>query len=407
MNLRLLFFFILLHLNCIAQKLSLSQEKIVRGVIAQHFNEEIANSTTLHQGASTFAMIDNDTLLSIQGYHYLYKLKGDTIERLDRSFFHGGNFERYLYTYDGKVHLMGGYGLFNTNNNIEMFDPKNREWSVVKTTGQKPPFIRGMCLRISDYLYSFYNSKSGNNIEEDIYDPYIYRLNLKQNNWERFENINPTTTAIFDKIYTTDYCIGILLNTIILINKKTAHYISLPREVLRVSLREHFNTSIHHNTLVFQNYLTSHSNSITYNIDVDSLWKKQEKNAQLFVLEPAWYQTPKLLGMYLIGIAMLLLGVWLFYRYRKKSGDAINKGINSLSIDATNPTVEKILSATKTTLDIDELDALLEINHMEFDSRKLKRHRLLSDLEKTNPGLIIRQKDETDKRRFIYIIQKN
>jgi hypothetical protein len=77
-----------------------------------------------------------------------------------------------------------------------------------------------------------------------------------------------------------------------------------------------------------------------------------------------------------------------------------------MAVESTNPIAEKLLSANKTTFDIDELDTLLEISHMEFDSRKLKRHRLLSDLEKTNPGLIQRQKDETDKRRFIYSIHK-
>ena len=44
-----------------------------------------------------------------------------------------------------------------------------------------------------------------------------------------------------------------------------------------------------------------------------------------------------------------------------------------------NPLVEKIQASIKNTLDIDELEALLESNHMEFDSRKVKRHRLLSD----------------------------
>ena len=85
----------------------------------------------------------------------------------------------------------------------------------------------------------------------------------------------------------------------------------------------------------------------------------------------------------------------------------MQKNLNILTTESASPIAKKILSTLKTTFDIDELDTLLEISHMESDSRKLKRHRLLSDLEKTHPGLIERHKDETDKRRYIYIIKKD
>ena len=78
----------------------------------------------------------------------------------------------------------------------------------------------------------------------------------------------------------------------------------------------------------------------------------------------------------------------------------------SVTTEISNPIIEKIINHEKIILDIDELDVLLEISHLESDSRKLKRHKILSDLEKTHPGLILRQKDETDKRRFIYILAK-
>ena len=325
--------------------------------------------------------------------------------RLDRSFFHGGNFERYLYEYEGKIHLMGGYGLFNTNNNIEVFDFKTQEWSVIKTTGNKPPFIRGLCLKVGDFIYSFYNSKVGNNTEDDKYDSYIYRLDLKKNTWKRIENINVNAITIFDKIYTSDYCIGIMQNTALVFNKNTREFISIPREILRVSLRELFNYSVNNNTLSFQNYLTTHANSISYEINIDSLWKRHEKHARLFVLEPAWYQISIVFYASIIVISFIIFGILIYYIKRRKSINT--KILKHAKLDSPNAISEKIMSSTKTILDIDELDELLEINHMEFDSRKLKRHRLLSDLEKTNPGLIIRQKDETDKRRFIYIIQKS
>jgi len=69
--------------------------------------------------------------------------------------------------------------------------------------------------------------------------------------------------------------------------------------------------------------------------------------------------------------------------------------------------VTKILLHPQTSLTLDELDTLLEIAHMEGESKKTKRHRLLTLIDGQYPGLIERQKDSTDKRRFLYYIHKN
>lgn len=402
MKLRLLVFASLITFSLFAQTLTPKQEQIVRGVIAKQFNDEMANNTALYLGENSFVLIENDTFLSLQGYHYLFRLKNDSAERLDHSFFHGGNFERYLYVYDGKIYLMGGYGLFNTNNNIEVFDFKSKEWGVIKTTGDKPPFIRGVCIRKGDFIYSLYNSKKGNMVEEDSYDNHIYRLDLKTNIWQRFNNLNKPEPQIFDKVYTKDYCVAVLSNTALIVNKKTIEFIYIPREQLRISIKDLFNFSVNGNNLYFRNYLSTPSNTVDFKVNLDSVWSKNATKAEQLILEPFWYQIPWLQYLIIAIVLLLIVGFLMSQklRNRKKISDNLNVDLFS------NPLLEKLQASTKNTLDIDELDALLEINHMEFDSRKLKRHRLLSDLEKTNPGLITRQKDETDRRRFIYIIKK-
>ena len=67
----------------------------------------------------------------------------------------------------------------------------------------------------------------------------------------------------------------------------------------------------------------------------------------------------------------------------------------------------KLLNSTQTILNSDELDEILSISRLEPDSKKLRRHRLLVELEKTNPGFITRIKDSDDKRRFTYSINKS
>ena len=53
---------------------------------------------------------------------------------------------------------------------------------------------------------------------------------------------------------------------------------------------------------------------------------------------------------------------------------------------------------------MEELDNVLDITHLEAESRKLRRFRRLGELNQLQPGFIIRVKDEEDKRRFLYQI---
>ena len=66
------------------------------------------------------------------------------------------------------------------------------------------------------------------------------------------------------------------------------------------------------------------------------------------------------------------------------------------------PPIQLFGMVTKSVLTIDELDELLNITHLEPDSRKLRRFRLLKELSKSHPFMISRVKDKDDKRRFNY-----
>ena len=66
--------------------------------------------------------------------------------------------------------------------------------------------------------------------------------------------------------------------------------------------------------------------------------------------------------------------------------------------------LKKIVKHASKTLSTEELDQILGIEHMELESRKAKRHRILAQIEVASPGLIQRIKDESDKRRFVYFV---
>lgn len=67
---------------------------------------------------------------------------------------------------------------------------------------------------------------------------------------------------------------------------------------------------------------------------------------------------------------------------------------------------EVLINSSKDMLTVYELDDILQIDKLSSESRKLKRHRLLNEINSYYPNLIRREKDLTDKRRYIYIINK-
>lgn len=80
---------------------------------------------------------------------------------------------------------------------------------------------------------------------------------------------------------------------------------------------------------------------------------------------------------------------------------------NRIKNKKPTPLIQRILEHNEKTLSTEELDQLLGINHMEVESRKAKRHRILAQIEVASPGLIKRIKDESDKRRFVYYVSKD
>ncbi len=71
-----------------------------------------------------------------------------------------------------------------------------------------------------------------------------------------------------------------------------------------------------------------------------------------------------------------------------------------------HPLIQVILSSAKTEFSSDELDVLFGIDYMEQESKKMKRHRLLIKLNEIHPNLITRVKDQFDKRKAIFKVNK-
>ncbi len=394
----ILFLFHIFSINYLsAQVLTVDQDSIIRETLKIHLGK-FGQEVTLNQGANSFFYLNKDTFFNPVGLHYVFKLHNGKATRIDHSYYHGGNFERYCFTFKNNVHLIGGYGLFTTNNNIETFDFATQEWNFVKSSGSKPNFIRGLIIRDKDNLYSIYNSKSGNNAEPDEYDNTLYKLDLNTFTWSKTKNLNPQKPDLKNKYYLKNFTVGILDNQVMIVSNDELKYLILGKEDLRLT-PEIIDLECSENYIFFPSNNTQIQTKKVLKIDIEQIWNKHSVDAQKLILNPTlsdyivFYWIEILVSI--VGLVLFCLTILIWIKSKKNV---------SVKTVAKHVLYERFLNVGKNQLDIDELDSVLNIQHMETESRKLKRHRLLSEIKQIHPNLITTEKDETDKRRNIYKI---
>lgn len=72
---------------------------------------------------------NNSVFLISEGGGVVYEFKDQKFERIDQSFEHRNKYYSYDFLYQDKIHSYGGYGLFNSNDNITFFDAQSKEWA--------------------------------------------------------------------------------------------------------------------------------------------------------------------------------------------------------------------------------------------------------------------------------------
>jgi uncharacterized LabA/DUF88 family protein len=387
---------LLLPNTIIAQRLSLKQQLLIEKTIQPILQEE-AGKHELLLGKGAFVQLGQDTLFNIHGLRYLFKITVDSVIRLDKSIYHGSNFWRYLFEYNGQIFTLGGYGQFVTNNNLESFNFDSKEWYLVKTSGQKPSFIKGCVIRVKDQLYLFSNSLSGNSIEDDISDPYFYQLDLPSLTWKRFPIVQSELQNFQAEIilYTTDYILVLDNRNAMLIQPKTLEFIQVTQEELGIKT-SYQNISVDNNSLFFSNDIHHPSNENLPGVNMVTFWNNHKSKAKKIILNPSYFQQyPKEISIaILVGVNLIVIVIFISLKNRVKR-------------KKQTPLIQRIILHNSKTLTTEELDQLLGIDHMELESRKAKRHRILAQIDVASPGLINRIKDESDKRRFVYFVSRD
>jgi len=390
-----------------AQTITEKQQKIIKANVAKQFGE-VSNTLNFDNEINNICTIGIDTFYNRGGFYYLFKLKGDSAIRLDRSSYHGANFNSYFFSWQNTIYLLGGYGFFTTHNNLISFNENKREWAKVNTGGNGPEFIHGISFRNNNKIYSFNNFKAGNNVSKDILDSNLYVLDLPTMQWQKYKMPIVDLIVISNRVNTADYFWYQNDHLTILINKKEIKFEIIENEKLNLTRNNNF-INFKDNLLLFEESNPIKSYRKITQLNLDSVWLVYIKSSSALYkpnqnttiqpsngISPIWF---------LISIIPLIL---IFFIYKRKTKVTANKIKPIESDQIQNNQLEilalKITKLNKGILNMEELDNVLDITHLEAESRKLRRFRRLGELNQLQPGFIIRVKDEEDKRRFLYQI---
>lgn len=407
MNYRKVLFFLFIYLSShtinlgYAQSLNKYQDSIIRKDIAYYIFED-AYLFPLNMQDFHFSIIKKDTLFNPSGFHLLYKINNGRVTRLDKSRFHGHNYGRIMYNHDGNIYLLGGYGFFQSNNLLEKFNVNSKEWTYVSTKGDKPGFIFGIQYKKDSIIYCFNSVKMGNGVEDDVLDSNYYTLNINTRTWNKYKNYNSSFSNIpFGMcIYLKNYSIGISKKSILIINKSSLKYLILNNSEIPINSSAFNLLGTKGDILIHKFTGTLQDNKSIQYLNIDSLFNSPTSHPKDLIVEQNMPETKYLIfGAVLIFILTFLYLMNKYFRKRKSLKYQFKQA-------EVNPIVNQLLNKITTDLTVEELDIIFNIDYMEAESKKSKRHRIISNLEQEYPGLITRLKDETDKRKFVYHIDK-
>ena len=434
------YLFIYCFYNFSAQILTTKQENQINLLLASKFPETKLNSNSFNNGAASFQYIGKDIFYNLNGFHYLFKLSGDSLIRMDHSNFHNCDNNRFLFNFNKEIYCLGGYGFFVTNNILKKFNVESKEWIFVECKGEIPPFISGPAFISGQYLYSFWNVKSGNNVTAETKDQSGYRLNLNTFLWEKIGFFYPRSAEInstYDYgsiLYTRDYVFIILGLQSLIISPKTNSYLLLNNEANCLSPSSQL-VRIDSNNIF---YLFKEE---TKQLNLDQYWKNNIKLANKITWEkPNFYSLNQISPIYLALLSLILVsfGFIIMYFLKKQrfnsskaqktrhtpiKNDEISKDLidiipalspenkddiglapiksyNNLSPDLIIA-LNNIKKHNISTLSCAEFDAFFNINFLSGNTQKLRRCRIIKSLPL---NLISRMKDDIDKRKFNYKI---
>lgn len=363
--------------------------------------------------------------------------------RLDSTVYFGSNFRSLVFSYKDVIYNLGGYGFWKTNGLLRYYVEQRREWEIVKLNKEIPLQAENSYDLIwfdqaKGKIY-FGFTREENNITTDEKSTVTFHyetivLDLEKKEWQSLGTLSPfLKNELVNLTNITSSPWGQMVRfkgkTLFLNYRENKIYqLNLPSEKQKIidqfpsntgdSHACYFKDSVFFSSISSRNLLDSLPMSKTELMTLDEKIyspgvfqaKTNEKSSSQNRINIFWS---------LAGLAVLVLGFFIFFRKRKPSVSnnnlKSNHSINYHLFSELETEVLKVITSNsqKALLtSIEDLNKVLGVNKKSIEVQKKQRSDVISSInkkysyiQKDKGELIERKQAEFDKRSFEYFIE--
>lgn len=341
----------------------------------------------------------------------LYEIQGDKLVNkyryFNRGYTCGGNF----FVRDSTHYMLGGHGFWTNHLDLLAFDELHGSWELVTTKNQPTDYFSARVYQNSKGIYSLFGEVYNQRKDLDVKNSQGYFLDWETKEWKeielQIEGLDPIDLLEKGGLYfiqTQDYAFWASTNGL-----NSIGWNLIEKETGRIFFFDSKNVD-----MGLGNYLEIVGNVLTYpapsgeqkTLDLDDLRKKSKevgfvrvKEAASFGISSYWAY-----GLFFVVVAVGLLLVKKILPKKKAEELTLQP---SKRLDP----IQLLLPYSGQLLSTEALDQLLGIDDQaNFDSRRMKRARLIKDInekysDQAGKELIVRDKKPEDKRYVFYKIQ--
>jgi hypothetical protein len=307
--------------------------------------------------------------------------------------------------------MLGGHGFWINHLDLLSFDELHGSWELVTTKNQPPNYFSGRVYQNSKGIYSLFGEQFNQRDGLDLKNSQGYFLDWKTKEWKEIE-IQIEGLDLMDLIekgglyflQTEDYAFWASTTVLKnigwnLIEKETGKIFYFDSKNIDMGIGPYL--EIVGNVLRY----TAPSGELK-TLDLDQIRKKSKEVGSIRVKEASVVE-----GNYTWGYLIFFVVVGFGWVVVKKVLPKKKIEVDQTPIPKKREPLEVLLSYSGQFLTTETLDQLLGIDSQtNFDSRRMKRARLINDineqyLAQAGKELIVREKKAEDKRYVYYKIQ--
>lgn len=306
--------------------------------------------------------------------------------------------------------MLGGYGFWTNHIDLLAFDELHGSWELVVTKNQPPNYFSAQVYQNSKGIYSLFGEEFNQREGLDLKNAQGYFLDWKTKEWKEIEilieGLDLKDLAEKGGLYflqTQDYAFWASYNGL-----KNIGWNLIEKETGKIFFFDSKNID-----MGIGPYLEIEGNVLTYpapsgqlkTLDLNEIRIKSKEVGFIRLKESAAFGDST--WSYLLFFAAIVLGLVLVKLVLPK----MKNQAKVASVPKKSDALQLLLPYSGQFLTTETLDELLGIdNQANFDSRRMKRARLINEineqyLAQKGKELIVREKKEEDKRYVYYKIQ--